>query len=457
MKTAPEPVAPGPQGIALALALYNTVLLLLSPLLGLKKAIKFARRGHAHEWDTARWTAPPNGKQNPKNRAARVVLVALSDGEIGILDAISRALELEFPQISIIWSIRDRGAQQRARARFPNREIVPMPFDFAVATHNWLQSVRPDALLVIEKFWWPNLVWGAKKRGAKVCLVNGRSRGREKARYRWMSGFQSWVLGAFDLLLFESEAQIERVRAVLPRSARVGATGNLKFGFLAPTAPPNAASLEKWLKRADLPLLIAGSTSPIDEKWALEAWEIVRQTTPCALLIAPRRPSRAPEVALQIEAAGHRASRRTDLDSDLDSASDSQASKGVEVLLLDTLGELATAYGLGVAAYVGGAVEGRGHNIIEPLAWGKPVAYGLRRGDFEAVQCAAEAENVGFRLASSADLADFWLQALSDPGFCREVAARAANLLNAQRGALETTVAALCEVLRDLPGAGERI
>ncbi len=425
----------------LVLWFYNAILVAFAPVLLLKKAIKFGRRGHAHEWDSARWIAPPRLGKVKK----RAVFVALSWGEVAILNQLSQRLEADFPDLEIVWSIRDRGAQEMAKAQFGQRKIVPMPFDFAIATQNWLASVAPDMLVIVEKFWWPNLIFGAKARGAKIALINGRSRGRDRLRYRFLGGFQRWVLGGFDLLLFESESQIERVREVLPRTAKVQATGNVKFAFKAPEPPPNAQTLQNWLDlraRNDLnalPLLIAGSTSPVDELWALEAFQKVRREVPCTLLLAPRRVGREIEIEKQCQERGFIASRR----STSSSTSSSPPITGADVLILDTLGELSHLYQFGVAAYVGGAVEGRGHNIIEPLAQGIAPAYGPNRGDFEGAQRAAEAHEVGFRLQTPDDLAEFWLRALRDSSWRESVKTRAQTLIDEQKGALDATLNAL--------------
>lgn len=415
------------------LGIYNGFLMAAAPLLLLKKAVKFGRRGHKHEWDLARWKAPePVGGEG-----VRVVFVALSWGEVGILDEISRRLEHEIPDLNIIWSIRDQRAQEMAKNAFPQRNVVPMPFDFLVPTHHWLSAVRPDLLVVVEKFWWPNLIWGAKLGRAQVVLVNGRSRGRDKARYKWMSGLQKWTLRAFDLLIFESQGQIERVRDVLPRDAKVSATGNVKFAFQAPSPPPQAEALAAWVQErtatADgpLPLLIAGSTSPIDDEWAIQAWKLVKEKRPCALLLAPRRVERTPEMVAKLESQNLKFSLR------------SAPKQGTEILILDTLGELAYAYQFGIAAYVGGSVEGRGHNIIEPLAWGIPVSYGSNRGDFESAQIAAEEMEVGIRLRSNQELADFWEKALCSAAWRQQIGQKAAQLIEAQKGALDAVVTAL--------------
>jgi 3-deoxy-D-manno-octulosonic-acid transferase len=192
------------------LLLYNALLMAFAPALLLKKAAKFRRRGHAHEWDLQRWNAPAKleslRRRNDSNAAQpiRVVLVALSWGEVGVLNEISTRLESVRPDVEIVWSIRERDAQIQARRAFPNRAVVSMPFDFAAPVARWMETVAPDVLVVVEKFWWPNLVWSAKNRGARVVLVNGRSRGRERARYRLMTPFQKWVLGAFDALCLKA-------------------------------------------------------------------------------------------------------------------------------------------------------------------------------------------------------------------------------------------------------------
>ena len=452
------------------LGVYNAILVVLAPVLLGKKLVKFRRRGHAHEWDFARWKAPvrrfvdeaaTSEREHPSRMDSatsfvdesetlsigqdarapiRVVFVALSWGEVGVLHQISTRLETARPDVEIVWSIRERAAQEQARSAFPTREVVSMPFDFAVPVARWLEAVAPDVLVVVEKFWWPNLVWNAKRSGARVVLVNGRSRGRERARYKLMAPFQRWILGAFDALCFESAEQIERVREVLPRGANAIATGQVKFGFERASPPPKSRELEAWIdsraldENGPLPLLIAGSTAPEDEELVLQTWQLVRAQIPCALLIAPRRVGRAQALVDEIEKQHSRVSRRSSFDFQ---------EHGAEILVLDSMGELSFAYKFARAAYVGGALSGRGHNIIEPISWGVGVAYGPNRGDFESAQRAAEEWEVGARVRDVDELAAFWIQALVDEAWRREVMVRCEALLDANRGALELVVEVL--------------
>jgi 3-deoxy-D-manno-octulosonic-acid transferase len=424
---------------AFYLQLYNAVICLIWPGILVKKALRFRKFHENYEWDRSRWSIPAPTQLPVLEGKSRIVLLALGWAEVQIIDSLSRKLEARQPHLVIIWMVRDAQAREMAKKAFPSREIVPMPFDFSLPTKRFLDQYRPDALIVVEKFWWPNLLWGFKKFGAKIILVNGRSRGRQKLRYKIMTGFQKWILGAFDLLLFESEVQVDRVRDVLPSGTRVKGTGNIKWSFESPKAPPQSAAIGSWMEdrkagaNGPLPLLFAGSTSHPDDIWVLEAWRKIRERTPCTLAIAPRKPERGPEIAAWLLEQGYESSLR------------SSPRSGCEILVLDTFGELSYAYQFAVAAYVGGAISGRGHNIIEPLLWGIPVAYGPNRGDFESVQKAAEEWEVGFRLQNADDLARFWSRSL-DPHFSSQMRVRIESLLKTQRQALDLTIDAIAEM-----------
>ena len=56
------------------------------------------------------------------------------------------------------------------------------------------------------------------------------------------------------------------------------------------------------------------------------------------------------------------------------------------MLILDTLGELASVYDLCDVAFVGGSlVPQRGHNPLEPAVHGKPVLFGPHMEDFAEI------------------------------------------------------------------------
>jgi 3-deoxy-D-manno-octulosonic-acid transferase len=240
--------------------------------------------------------------------------------------------------------------------------------------------------------------------------------------------------------MFESGEQIARVQEVLPKNAQVIATGNLKFSFPVIAAPPNSLQLEKWIKdlAGDRPVLAAGSTGDADENWILEVWPQISKTG-AVLMLAPRNIKRAEEIEKRFQNAGFRVARRSQ---------PHHPEEQPDLLLLDTLGELAFAYKWAKTAYVGGAVTGRGHNILEPLAWGVPVAYGPMRGDFENAQKLAEEFEVGFRLQSSQELAAFWAKWQNKESHA-PFQSKARALFDSQEGALERVVGPIISLIQN--------
>jgi 3-deoxy-D-manno-octulosonic-acid transferase len=109
------------------------------------------------------------------------------------------------------------------------------------------------------------------------------------------------------------------------------------------------------------------------------------------------------------------------------------------VYVLDTLGELSHCYQYAEAAFIGGTILSTGHNVIEPVLWGKPVSYGPLRGHFEDLQLLCERFGVGFRCFTTDDLAAHWIAALSE-SFHNDVQTKAIEMLARERGATQKTL-----------------
>ena len=88
-----------------------------------------------------------------------------------------------------------------------------------------------------------------------------------------------------------------------------------------------------------------------------------------------------------------------------------------------------------------------GHNVVEPLEKGLPVAYGPKRGHFQELQEACEQAGIGFRISTSDELAEHWKQALTDEVFRKSVRERAELMLREQRGAVDRTAQTLLALI----------
>ena len=326
------------------------------------------------------------------------------------------------------------------------------PFDWPSPVRKALDRVQPALLVLVETEIWPNLIHEAHRRGVRVVIVNGRISPRSFGRYRAVRGLLRRVLAEVDLFLMQSEPHADRARQIGAPPDRVRALGNLKYDALGDARPP--AELARLLGEVTdrRPLWVAGSTVAGEEPMVLAAFRDVRARVPgTRLLIAPRHPERFGEVAALIEAAGFRAERRSALGS---------APWPGEVLLLDTLGELARVYALATVVFVGGSlVSAGGHNILEAAVSGKPVIVGPHMENFQEIADEFQAEGALRMVLSAEELAGEVAGLLADPARRATLGGAARAIVDRNRGALARTVdalAGLLEARHPSPPPGER-
>jgi 3-deoxy-D-manno-octulosonic-acid transferase len=314
------------------------------------------------------------------------------------------------------------------------------PFDWPAPVRKALDRVRPALLVLVETEIWPNLIHETHRRGVRVAIVNGRISPRSFGRYRAMRGLLRRVLAEVDLFLMQSEPHAERARQIGAPPGRVRALGNLKYDALGDARPP--AELGRLLGegRDGRPLWVAGSTVAGEEPMVLAAFRDVRARVPgTRLLIAPRHPERFGEVAALVEAAGLRAERRSALGS---------AGWQGDVLVLDTLGELARVYALATVVFVGGSlVSAGGHNVLEAAAAARPVVVGPHMENFQEIADEFQAEGALRVVLSADELGREVAGLLADPGRRAALGGAARAIVDRNRGALARTVDALAELL----------
>lgn len=251
-------------------------------------------------------------------------------------------------------------AWNRAGGRFSGG---PFPLDDPRGLAPFL-ALPPGLFIALETELWPGLLRALAQRAVPALVVNGRLTARSSERG------QPWLRRAaarLSLVLAREPESAEAFRRL--GAPRVGLGGNLKAD-LPPPPPlhPGWRALERaW---AGQRVLVAGNTVDGEEELVLQAWAGAGDGT--RLVLAPRQPRRFDAVAERLGGRGL-AVRRASADWPADPA----AWSGCQVLLLDTLGELAAAYQLGSLALVGGGwTWDGGHNPLEPVRWGVPTWVG---------------------------------------------------------------------------------
>ncbi len=383
-------------------------------------------------------------------------LHAVSVGEVLAALPLARALKEQYPERRLIVSTTTETGQALARERMQFADaVLYFPLDLPGAMRRAFRAVRPGLIVVMETEIWPNFLRTAREARVPVVYANGRISDRSFHGFaRWApEGFRRRVFADGSLYLMQSAEDARRVVALGAPPERVKVTGNLKYDL--GVADENA--LVRWLRSesersARGPLLIAGSVIAGEERPVLEALALVAKKWPEALLVlAPRKPERFAEAAALIEQAGWPVIRRSAL-SLCDGASAGALRRAPggrgNVLLLDSLGELASLYRLADAVFVGGSlVPSGGHNPLEPAAFGKAPVFGSSMEAFRDIAREFLDAGAAVQVASGAELGAAWIALLENEQRRAEMGSRARALVERHRGATAATIEQLAGLL----------
>jgi 3-deoxy-D-manno-octulosonic-acid transferase len=387
----------------------------------------------------------------PDRRGRPVLwLHAVSVGEVLAVSRLVAELDWAFPEFYLLISTTTRTGQDLARQRFGAERVFYCPLDLPWAMRAYLNTLQPRLLILAETEFWPNLLSGCFRRSIPVAVVNARISDRSWPRYRLLRGLWQPFLSRIACVLAQSETDADRLKAIGRSPDRVSVAGNLKFDVRA-AKEADATRLLKALA-PDLRLVVAGSTLEGEESALLEAWPRLLEANPrLALVLAPRHPERFAAVVSLLNQSGipwiKRSNWRSQLEGPIDPIRPGQ------IVLLDTIGELASVYSLAAVAFVGGSlVPAGGHNPLEPAQFGVPIVMGPHYANFRAITEDLIEQNA-IQIAKKENLTRALVDLLSERDRASDMGRRAKVVFDQQAGATDRCVEALRELL--LPTAAQ--
>ncbi len=378
---------------------------------------------------------------------ASIWIHAVSVGEALTAKALIADLRAQYPRLRLFLSTTTMAGQQVAKKNLQQVDgVFYFPFDWGITVRRTLDIVKPRLFVMMETEIWPNLLRVCREQGVKTVLVNGRISSRSYPRYRLIRPFFRRVLGDVDRFCMQSEESARRLVALGAAAAHVSVTGSLKFDSLErPAAASHGKPRQRVLRFFRLApnrtVIVAGSTLRGEEAAVLRAFARIKETLPTALLVlAPRHPERFIEVERLARATGLVTMKRTELPIDAEPRAD--------VVVLDTLGELAQLYQISTAVFVGGSLEDHGgHNILEPAMFGKPIVFGPYMQNFREIADAFLSNDAAIQVQSERELASTLLELVTDPVRRARLGAAARALVEANRGAKTKTLDVIGELL----------
>lgn len=344
------------------------------------------------------------GSVGSSPRGKRLLLHAVSVGEVNTLRHL--VPKLRDAGIEVIVSATTDTGLARARVVFgnsplaesqpgrPGVRVVRYPLDFSSSVRRFLDTVRPDGVALVELEIWPNFVTECDRRGIPVAVINGRLSSRS---FRGYSRFSRFLSPSFRRLRFaavQDQSYADRFIAMGVPPDRCPITGSMKWDAVSlqdsPAAAPAAGRENPSPEAARLadelgidlsrPLVVAGSTA-VTPTSCEEALLSAACPNGVQLLCAPRKPEHYERAFLAMGGPSRCVRRSRTVP-----GSRAARPQGADRFLLDTIGELRTAYSLADVAVVGRSFGTlRGSDPIEPIALGKPTIIGPAYANFEYI------------------------------------------------------------------------
>ncbi|MEA2491023.1 MAG: 3-deoxy-D-manno-octulosonic-acid transferase [Acidobacteriota bacterium] len=363
---------------------------------------------------------------------------AVSVGEALAAKPVVAEILRQRPETSIVFTTTTITGQAQAKRLYPDATVTYFPFDFAFSVRRFLDRFGPRVFATMETEIWPNVTRLARKRGLKLILANGRISDRSLPRYRAVRALLRPILARYDRVLAREETDRERFVAIGAPAAIVETSGNVKFDFEPDAAPMEIAPrLEALI--AGRKVLVLGSTMEGEDEALLPLVEQFIAEQNAFVVIAPRKPERFELLAGLLATSGTRFVRRSELEAHEGAA---------EILLLDTIGELAKVYRYATAAFIGGSlVPIGGHNPIEPAAVGVPVCFGPSMTNFREIAHVFVRNEAAMQVATAEEAIAFARGMFEDDTRRQAWGERGRQTVLQNRGASERTARRIVELL----------
>lgn len=369
---------------------------------------------------------------NHSNDAASktIWLHAASVGEVQAAKSIIVQLKKRLPTARLVLSVMTLHGKQFAEKQLHGSvECILAPLDVPGIVGRAIKTIRPNVYICIETELWPVLIDSLSRRNVRLCLVNGRISQKSYGSYQIMRRLISHTIRQFDKIAVISEEDRARYLSLGARLECLSVEGNVKYDLSLPDFSEKVVEQYRELFNIeDEDVFVAGSTHGDEEIQLSKLIDPLQQDNATVFLIAPRHTQRLDEIVMKFQ------------DNEIDYQLFSNLKNGTEyrqsqVVLIDTMGELSSLYGLADYIFCGGSlVDKGGHNLMEAAVWNKAVFYGPFIEDFHDAAQLLESVSGGFPVADIEDLEKLLLFYRTHREEYKQACRRAGDIARQQQG-----------------------
>ncbi len=369
-----------------------------------------------------------------------------SVGEIVATSPLVKQIRRVMPERAVLVSAFTVGGYNMAKQIIPEADaIIYFPLDLPFVAESMVRRIHPGIFMPVETELWPNFLRSIRERHIPVMMVNGRISEKSVRSYRYLFGIWQDILDSVSRFCMQSSIDADYITHLGADPRKVFITGNTKFDQTYAEVTPE--DLAKYREELGLdtayPVIVAGSTHPGEEKILLESFKAIRQKYHDArLVIAPRKPGRAKDVASLAGKFGYEVGYRSVM------AGQEGERKAYPVLVLDTIGELGRIYAVGDVVFVGGSFSGTGgHNVLEPAAHAKPILVGPSMQNFKDSYALLSKVKACKMVGSRSELTAEMLDILGNKERREAMGAASIQVIKDNRGADVKSISYLKEIL----------
>lgn len=387
---------------------------------------------------------------NRINTQKNLLIHAASVGEVVAVVPLILKLKQNYPTINIIVTTSTATGSQRVKALL-GEEVSHcyFPYDLPDVMRRFIHQVNPQMVVVVETEIWPNFIYQLNQRNISLFIINGRISDRSYSRYLAFKRALTPILRKVEMVAAQDRISTQRYQILCSDDDKVITIGNLKYDIhLSNDQIAQVKDLQKCWQFGSRPVWIAASTHKGEDEIILKAHRTLLAAHPdLLLLLVPRHPQRFNSVASLIEQHQLTYGRRSQGDIPTDRT---------QVMLIDTMGELVSMYGVSDIAFIGGSlVPVGGHNPLEALLFGLPIIVGKYTANFKDIVAQLRVADAICELDSESSrieemLANLVSDLLNDLKKRQLLGANGEQVLKQNQGALPRLLAVLSPYLDEI-------
>lgn len=361
---------------------------------------------------------------------------AASAGETLAAQKLTAEIREKYPEARIIFSTMTASGKNLAKKKIEGADlIIYLPFDLNWVVKKSVKIFQPDLFIMIETELWPNLIRALDEQGAQIMLASGRISDDSFGQYKFLGSLLEDMLKRVDIFSMQHQEAAEKIKELGAAEDHICINGNLKYDIdLNPPSKEEYFQKRKLFKiRDETKLMAAGSTHQGEEEMIIDLYQQLKvDFEKLKILLAPRYVERREELLELCREKGIAAVLYSEL-----KRNEIQLAEDTDIIIIDTMGELAQLYFYADLVFIGGSLIDRGgHNVIEAAARAKVVLFGQSMYNFKEERDFILENKVGFEIENADDFFEKTYQLLANDQYRKQRAEKAAELIDQNRGSV---------------------